>query len=204
MRKFVAATNKRLQQVAQQVVIAYATRLKLNLRDDTRAGGLGDGVANAWQQKDYLSEKNLPASLVYSKAPLIVSAFSDDTTIKPHDGHYWLWIPTGNVPHAGNKRMKPDEVEAKFGQKLQVVKRPGGVAWAFMDLIPGKNGKGFRPKSKRRLAQGRKAKHVLMFVMLQQIHLKKRLNSKTLMATATEGFQKYVGAEIAKAIGEDY
>jgi hypothetical protein len=200
LAKFTQDVSERVARASKIAIVDYGTKLKQELRDDTTEGGLGEGVANAWQLKEYDNAAGAPAVLVYSKAPLIVTAFGGDTTIVPKDGHLWLAIPTDNVPRIGNKRMSPVDVEARFGQPL--IFKPGrsGVALAFVSVVPAKSGKGFRAATKGRAVQGRKAQLVLMFVMVRQVHLRKRLNWPELMASAEQGFQDYYGARIASAL----
>lgn len=182
-----------------------ATIAKLKLREDTRAGGLGDKVANAWQQRVYpdgASKSLHPAGFVYSKAPLIVNAFAADTTIVPKLG-IALAIPTDNVPRHGNKQMTPVEVEAQFNQDL--ILRPGkkpGVTYAFVKVIRAKSGRGFRSPTKGRIKQGRAAELILMFVFVRQVHLQKRLNWPEIFVEMQSEWAGILGAEVERALAD--
>jgi hypothetical protein len=185
LTKFIKDVNGTIARAARNAVEAYAKRLQLALRDDTRQGGLGDRVANAWRLNTYTDQQN-PAALIYTRAPLIVSAFGADTTIVPHDGHLWLALPTDNVPSTYHHAMTPAEVQIKFNQKLifRGVQN-AGVALAYI-----KKGK------------GRRAQLVLMFVLVRQVHLRQRLNWQRLMADAKAGFEQYFGEQIAAALAD--
>lgn len=200
LEKFSKDVQAKLAFAEKNAIVSYATKLKLDLRDDTRKGGLGEGVANAWQQKEYDNSTGAPAVLVYSKAPLIETAFSQDTTITARDGHLWLAIPTDNVPRLGNHKMTPQEVELRFNQDLIFRTTKPGTALAFVSVIPAHSGKGFRPPTKGRLAQGRGTQLVLMFVMVKQVHLRKRLDWPTIMADAKTGFEDFLGKTIEAAL----
>jgi hypothetical protein len=201
LRAFSEDVQKKLAYATKYAIAAYGERLKLRLREDTRAGGLGDGVANAWRANDYSGGDQLnPAVLVYSKAPLIVTAFSADTTIAAKNGHLWLAIPTDNVPRIGNHKMSPQEVEIRFNQDLKIVTTKPGAALAFVSVIPAKSGHGFRPPTPGRVAQGRKTEMVLMFVMVQQVHLRKRLDWPTIFADAKDEFERFLGKTIETAL----
>ena len=199
LQKFTKDVQSKLAFATRSAVETYAKRLQLALRDDTRQGGLGDRVANAWRLTVY-PNSGAPAALVYSKAPLIVTAFSQDTTITPHDGHLWLAIPTDNVPRFGNRKLTPEQVQNKFNQDLIFIPARPGTSLAFVNVIPARSGHGFRPPTKGRVAQGRATELVLMFVMVQQVHLRKRLDWPQLMAEAKAGFEEFFSDAIAKAL----
>lgn len=197
LEKFTKEVTAKLSRAAAVAVEGYARRLELALRDDTRQGGLGDKVANAWQLKLYSDSPDKPAALVYSKAPLIVTAFSADTTIVAHNGHQWLAIPTDNVPRLGNRRMAPSDIEARFGQKLIFLATRPGTALAFVNARQSVSGKFRAPHGAK---QTKSTQLVLMFVMVQQVHLRKRLDWPAIMADAKDKFPDFFGEAIAAAL----
>ena len=79
-------------------------RLQGDLRTQTRAAGLGEGLAKAWQAELYprrASTKTLhPAGLVYSKAVVLHDAFIGGATITARRGRY-LVIPTREAEAMG-------------------------------------------------------------------------------------------------------
>lgn len=158
---------------------ALTAGLKGELRDVTRAAGLGEKLANAWRGETYPKATNSlePASYVWTKAAKIIGAFAQGATITPTDGRRYLAIPTEHVPLKGRgRRMTPVEVEAAFNQDLIVRKGKGGRLLAFVDVIPAKNKRGFRPVTKGRVRQGRTSKLVLMFILVRSVQLGKRID----------------------------
>jgi hypothetical protein len=157
--------------------------LRNKWREQIRAAGLGRGVEKAVRMDVYprASKQTLhPSSLVYSNARKIHTAFNDGGTIIAKGNHRYLAIPTDNVPReAFRKRMSPQACEKYFGQKLKFVpnegRRPGGV-FVMDDILRSKNDKGFKPGTKRRLAQGREKQSVIMFVLVRQVTLQKTLD----------------------------
>lgn len=174
-------------------------RAQLALREDVREGGLGDKVANTWRLKIFDNAGAAPAAFVWSKAPTIVQAFTQGVTIA-RAGGLWLAIPTDNVPAAGRRPMTPVEVEARFNQDLIIIPsgKPG-TSLAFVDAVAAKNAKGFRPQTPGRKA--RKLVRVLMFVLVQQVHLKKRLHYPSIVAGFREEWPAAMRDQVAEALG---
>jgi hypothetical protein len=143
---------------------------------------------------------------LYSKAPLIVNAFTQGVTITHHDG-LWLAIPTENVPNVnkGRNRRKasPQDVEVLFNQDLIVLPGRGRNRLAFVDAVRAKSGKGFRRGTSARTGkQNRKAELVLMFVLVPQVTLRKRLNWPALVDDLATTFQDLIGSEIAAGLDQ--
>ena len=184
LRAYSNQVNSAAARGARNAVEIITTRAKLALRDDIRRAGLGDRLANTWRSRTYPAGGKAslsPAGFVYSKAPLIVTAFSNDTSIVSRNG-VWLAIPTENTPRRGRRRATPFEVEVIFNQDLIVFKGRGGQLLAFVDVVKSKNGKKFRRATKTRTGRGRKPELVLMFVFVRQVHLRKRLNYPQIVA----------------------
>ena len=192
LAQFTKDVSAKVAYAARYATETYGRRLQMQLRDDTRAGGLGERVANAWRLRIY-NDGPSPVAMVYSKAPLIVTAFSQDTTITP-DGHFYLAIPTDNVPRIGGHAMSPREVEARYGQALIFVANRPGAVLAFIKATPDN-------RASRRRA-GQRPEFVLMFVMVSQVRLRKRLSWPELMASAKDDFVEFFGEQIAGALGD--
>jgi hypothetical protein len=177
-------------------------RGKLRLREDTRRGGLGDRIANAWQDKVFPKSgiAYSPAGLLFSKAPLIIRAFSAATTIRSKQGSY-LAIPTENTPRRGRRHATPVEVEAIFNQDLIFFHGRGQQMLAFVDATKSKSGKGYRRATKRRTKDGRRAELVLMFVMVRQVHLTKRVNYQRIFADLEAEWPQVVAEELVIEFG---
>lgn len=198
--------QKAMAGAARDAVEEYGTKAKLRLRDEVRRGGLGDRVANSVQLKVYpasASNRTLaPASYVYTKAPKIIDAFSNDTTIVPVNGATYLAIPTGNVPMKGKHRATPVDVENMFNQDLIFIhaKSSRDEYVAYVDVLKSKNGRGFRARSKGRMAQGRQSQLVPMFIMVRQVHLSQRINWAGVVADLNAQWPDYFAQKINAAL----
>jgi hypothetical protein len=176
------------------------------LRADVSGAGLGQRVANAWRANVYPSRGRAslePAVYVFTKAPGIVAAFANGATIRPVKGGVFLWIATENVPRIGRgaKRMTPSEVENRFNQDFDIVPastRPG-VFYAVLRLISARSGRGFRQASKARRAQGRDVQRVVMFVLVRQVRLRKRLDVDAIAAEAARTWPEIVARSLTTA-----
>ncbi|MEI8397213.1 MAG: DUF6441 family protein [Rhodospirillaceae bacterium] len=173
---------------ASDAVAEATTSLQEKLRSQVVAAGLGSRLANTWRSKINPPTGSIVSGAVWTAAPLIIQGFDDGSTIVARNGSSWLAIPTANVPPrargtkapGGHPRrlMTPVEVEAAFNRDLRAILPPGGrVGYLVMDqLVAARSGRGFRQATGRRLAQGRSARAVLMFVLVPQVTLSKRLD----------------------------
>lgn len=163
--------------------------LKGELREQVLAAGMGQRLANTWQDTVYpVGRDSLsPAAWIESRAPKIIDAFSRGATIRPLAGRRYLWIPTDNVPRArarvgagGQSRrggaITPIECEDWFRTEFIIRQGKGSTLLAFMDLIAGRNGRGLRQRSRGRLAQDRKSQLTLMYVLRRSVRMPKRLD----------------------------
>lgn len=125
-------------------------------------------------------------------------------TIRPKGSGLCLAIPTDNVPRGGRAgrfgaRMTPDEVQRHFGERLEVVppRNRGGRSWGALILrrqTIGRSGR-VRAATARRAMQGRVAKPLVMFILVPQVDLPKRLDLPSIAAA----WQERVGDLIAAA-----
>lgn len=188
LRKVMKAELLTAENAVTRGVRSAALGLRLELRGQVRGAGLGNGIANAVRQVDYpKSGKSLgPASLVYSKAPVVHQAFNADTVVRPKQSAA-LAIPTDNVPRQrgrrGGRQMSPVEVEAAFNQELDYIPANGSrpallVLHNVTASFNRKSGRlrGFRNLTARREASGRGATSVVMFILVRQVTLRRRLD----------------------------
>lgn len=175
-----------------------AARAKLRLREDVRRAGLGDRVANTWQDKVYPGHLSLrPAGFVWSKAPAIIEGHSG-ATIRQRAG-LWLAIPTEHTPRRGRRKATPVEVEIIFNQDLIVRPGRGRQLLAFVDAVRGKSGKTWRRATNARTGrQSRKAELVLMFVLVPQVTLRKRLNWQRIGEEVGEQWPAVLADDLAR------
>ncbi len=157
--------------------------LKTELRRQVTSAGLGQRLARTWREKHYPNQKLDAASLVYTKAPQIIRAFDEGAVIRSKSG-LWLAIPTPNAPRrgVGGKRINPSNFpEHRFGPLRFVYRRSGPsllVAENLRASVSRKTGelRGFRRASERARRTGRGVATVVMFLMVPQVRLPKRLD----------------------------
>ena len=177
MKKEIAAAESAVTSGVKQVTDG----IKLNLRQQVLSAGLGRGLSMAWQSKMYPQGKKSikAAGYIYSKAPDVIYAFSYGVVIKSSKGLF-LAIPTPAAPKRGSdgKRISPSNFpEASLG-KLRFVYRPGRVSLLVVDDLRAKGGKrgGFGKASNSAIVKGRGVTTVVMFLLVPQVSLKKRLD----------------------------
>ncbi|OSM04147.1 hypothetical protein MAIT1_03575 [Magnetofaba australis IT-1] len=159
--------------------------LKQDLRQQVVYAGLGNRLARTWRDRSYPNQGLNAASLVWSKAPHIVQAFDRGVVIRGRNSR-WLAIPTPQAPKLGidGKRIHPGNFpESRFG-KLRFVYRPGRSSLLVVDGVRisaktgrvGRQAKGDIYTKSGRLKSGMTT--VVMFVMVPQVRLRKRLEVK--------------------------
>jgi hypothetical protein len=149
-------------------------------------------LANTWRGMAFPGKGKAslgPADLVFSKAPHIIEAFSQSTTIRGSSG-FWLAIPSPEamtMRFGSNKRATPHEVEQRLGIKLRFVYRQGKASLLVADKVRRKIGKrtGFAKASKRAIRTG-DTESVVMFFLVEQVTLKQRFDLEAAYAEAAE------------------
>jgi hypothetical protein len=163
--------------------------LRAELRQQVTSAGLGQRLANSWRDRHYPNQQLDAATLVYTKAPQIVRAFDEGAVIRSQRGRF-LAIPTDNAPRRGTdgKRISPSTFpEHRFGP-LRFVRRSSGPSLLVVDGLRAsfsrKSGelRGFRRATDRAPARGDGLTTVVMFLLMPQLKLSKRLD----MAQAAE------------------
>lgn len=171
------AASSRVEAAALNAVEVATDGLKRELREQTEAS-LGHRIAFAWRSEIYPNTDtgDGPAGFVWSKAPKIVDFWSAERVRTPVGGFFA--IPVNPVIKRGGRAMSIAEVETKFNQDLQPVRLPSGNLGLFADLVQGKSKRrrGFRQATKGRLAQGRRAEKVLMFVLVRTLRSRKLID----------------------------
>jgi len=111
-------------------------------------------------------------------AAAILESFTEGSLIRSPDG-FWLAIPMPWVPRRGNgRRMSPGDVEVHYGIALRLIPTAGSrPAYLVMDqATAARNGRGVRVATRRRAAQGRVARPTIMFALVPQAQMPKRLS----------------------------
>lgn len=157
--------------------------LKDELRKQVVSAGLGPRLARSWRNRLFPNRGYDAAALVWSKAPGIVRAFDEGVVIRGRDG-LWLAIPTENAPRkgVGGMRISPSNFpEHRFGP-LRFVFRSNGPSLLVVDGLRASFSRqtgalrGFRKAGDRARRSGRGLASVVMFVLVPQVRLRKRLD----------------------------
>ena len=115
--------------------------------------------------------------MVSSPFSHILRAFGSAKVIVARD-HFYLAIPSANVPRVGHRYATTAEVEAQFGRLFFLpAARPGSLL-AFVD----RGAASGLPSYAGPATGGRRVYPVLMFVLVRQVHLKKRVDLDTAFA----------------------
>jgi hypothetical protein len=174
---------------------------KRRFRDKVRSIGLGDKVANTVRSEAYPKGARAslsPAGWLFLKAPYILTGHAG-VTIRPNHAptgtakSAYLAIPTRNVPRRsrslgltrkGSQFAGVAEVEHRFNQDLEAVPGRNGTILLFARVVAAKNKQGFRSATKGRVGKNRKIERVLMFVLVPQVRLRKRIDIDASFAAA--------------------
>ena len=158
-----------------------ALAVKADLRQQVVSAGLGDKMAKTWKTLFYPNgRKSISAAgLVYADMPKVIRAFNDGSLINGKNGNF-LAVPTEACPKRGigGKRISPSTFPEYSLGKLRFVYRPGRVSLLVVDGLRAGTGKrgGFRKASDRALRTGRGLTTVVMFFLVPQVKMRKRLD----------------------------
>jgi hypothetical protein len=190
---------------------ATSDGLKRELRVQVRGAGLGAQLANTWRSVSHPTNKNVltlsPAAQVFSRAPVIISAFDRGVIIRSTKGaKRFLAIPTENAPKRGvnGKIISPANwPEASYGP-LRAVHPPGRFSFLVVDdqrVRRGKRG-GFTLASEKARAKGRGLVSVVMFVLVPQVTLRKRLNVQAAIRRWEAALPRIATSALARDLGK--
>ena len=180
LRKIMADEVKAAEDAVTAGTRQAADGLKADLRRQVTEAGMGQRLANTWRAELYpKGQKSIKAAgFVFTKAPTIIRAFDQGGVIKSKHG-FWLAIPT---PAAGTgargKRMTPGLWEQMHGSRLRFIYRRGAPSLLVAENMRPRTGKrgGFAKGSTSALRSGRGMTSVVMFILVPQVSLKKRLD----------------------------
>lgn len=180
LRKIMAEEVKAAEDAVTAGMRQAADGLKADLRRQVTEAGMGQRLANTWRAELYPKGRNSikAAGFVFTKAPTIIRAFDQGAVIKSKHG-FWLAIPT---PAAGTgargKRMTPGLWEQMHGARLRFIYRRGAPSLLVAENMRARTGKrgGFAHGSASALRTGRGLTTVVMFILVPQVNLKKRLD----------------------------
>lgn len=178
------------QQEAAEIAVTEGVReitnnVKQGLRQQVVSSGLGQRLSLTWRSQIFpKSGKSLEAAgWIWSKAPELIDAFTRGVVIRSSKG-FFLAIPTPAAPKRGigGKRINPSNFPEWSLGKLRFVYRKTGPSLLVVDNLRAKTGKrgGFAKASESALRTGRGLSTVVMFILLPQVSLKKRLDTQAL------------------------
>lgn len=164
--------------------------LKASLREMVRGAGLGNRLANTWQDSDKSGKKLIypkgkfslnATGLVISLAPDVIASFDKGLTIRGVGGGL-MAIPTEHVPRAPRgSRYTPDNwPKERFGP-LRLVKKRNGEMMLVTDQADLKrygtakiNGK--RVRTNVLVSAKKRAAYTVMFHLVPQVKHRKRFD----------------------------
>jgi len=169
-----AAEIKAGERAVSQAVSEAGNSVKSSWRAQITGAGLGPRLARTIRSEQF--PKGRPslnaAALVWSKAPVIVSAHDTGPLIRSKDG-FWLAIPT---PAAGTSRrggrITPGEWERRTGLRLRFVYRRAGPSLLVAEGRLNTKGRAVASRSKT----GRGVVTAPIFLLVPQVRLPKRLD----------------------------
>ena len=179
--KFMAQQKAAAEAAVTAGVSEITNQIKSDLRAQVTSAGLGPRLAKSWQSKVYPGGKKSvdAAGWIFSKAPKIIRAFNDGVVIRSKHGLF-LAIPTSAAPKrgVGGKRISPSNFPEHSLGRLRFVYRPGAVSLLVVDGMRASTGKrgGFRKASDSAMRTGRGLTTVVMFFLVPQAKLRKRLD----------------------------
>ena len=158
--------------------------LKREMRAQVAAAGLGRRLANSWRGRLYENRKLDAAGLVHTRAPMIMRAHDEGAVIRGRNGRF-LALPTAGAPRrgVGGRRISPATFPVqRFGPLRFVDRGAGRPPLLVVDHVRigartgrvGRRAKGGGYTRRGRLKTGMTT--VVMFVLVPQVRLRKRLD----------------------------
>lgn len=159
---------------------AAAQGLKAEWRRQVEAAGLGSRLARTIRAETFPRKPSSnAASLVWTRAPVLIDAFDRGAMIRSEDG-FFLAIPTEAAGQRGlgRKRVTPGGWEQRTGIRLRFVYRRGAPSLLVADNAR-MNTRGRAVLNRRKVRRDgiqTGSMTVPIFIMLPQVQLKKRLD----------------------------
>jgi hypothetical protein len=151
-----------------------AATIKDQMRSEVRKAGLGNKLANSIRSRAYPERtKSINASaLVWTNAPEIINAHLKGSLIRSKSG-FWMAIPTEAAGKgAQGQRITPSEWQRRRGLDLTLISRPGKPGLLISEGRLTKAGRATKSRSKT----GRGRQSIVIFILVPQVKLRKRLD----------------------------
>lgn len=188
--ELMAGTEADIAQAMTAATLDGTDELKNDWRDQIGRAGLGARLGRTVRGQTYPNSGTSldPASWVWTKAPDLIDAYDRGPVILPGSGHSYLWIPTAKTPRRARRFLAPADVEASFGQKFIILKSKtaAGNLLAFIDVAMARYARRVARGVKRRVGLRPKPQLVLMFTLVRQVKVTKRLDIDALAARAQD------------------
>ena len=155
-------------------LLEVGTGLKSAWRSQITSAGLGTRLANSIRLASFPKSGDSlnAAALVWSNAPVIISAHDTGPLIRSKDG-FWLAIPTGAAgKSARGGRITPGEWERSTGLRLRFIYRRRGPSLLVAEGRLNSKGRAVGSRAKT----GRGLTTVPIFLLVPQVKLPKRLD----------------------------
>ncbi|WP_027443907.1 DUF6441 family protein [Erythrobacter cryptus] len=182
LRQIMAEELAAAEQAVSGAVTEATTGLKGELRAQVTGAGLGTRLSRTWRSQVWPSaEASLGAAgLVWTKAPAIIRGHAEGALIRARGGTF-LAIPTEAAlsMRAGGRRLTPQLWEQRMGTPLRLVPgRAGRPALLVAENLRARSGRrgGYARASATALRTGRGLVSVVLFVLVPQVRLRKRLD----------------------------
>lgn len=166
------------ERATSTAVAAAGAGIKQDWRGQIAASGLGSRLGNTVRQDLYPQHKFSlnAASMVYTKAPKIIGAFERGAVIRSPSG-FWLAIPTKAAPRgARGAKITPGEWERRTGRRLKFVYRRGRSGLLIDDGTVSRGARVMGRDGFSREARGFKNRSVVVFTLVPQAKLPRKLN----------------------------
>lgn len=167
--------------------------LKEALRGQILDAGLGSRLANTWRGRTYPGKNSSihPTGYAWSRAPEIISFFSQTQNVVAINGHKYLAIPTKQVPRGLRKRarLSVGAVMAQLGKKLIILPGKNGHLLGMVDRSGPRVGKRKIGVVRRNL--------VLLFTFVRDVTGRKRFDLPSLVREIATTFPARVDRRLA-------
>ena len=181
IRQIMAAEYLAGEKAVTTAMRLAAVAVKTGWRAQVTGAGLGTKLANSIRAETYPkgTDSMNAASLIWTKAPKLIGAHEAGPLIRSKDG-FWLAIPTKAAGiGARGRKLTPNDWEIRNGRNLQFIYRKGRTA-----LLIDNGTARFRSRSdpisfresKRRGLTALQKRSVVIFTLVPQVKLAKRLN----------------------------
>jgi len=175
LAKHMAAELKGAEEAVTRAVRQAGEGLKRDWRAQVTSARLGQRLANSIRSQHYPKSGSSisAAALVYSRAPKLIDTFDRGVTIRARNG-LWLAIPTPAAWRArGGKKITPGQWESRTGRRLRFVYRRGVPLLLVADRARITK-RGLAAASRSKIGRG--AVTAPIFILVPQVHLRKRLD----------------------------